>query len=179
MWNWLQRSSLFSSNHRSSCHQALLPVCSIEWQNQHECGVVVTTFELFNDLSDSLVKCLHCRFPTSCCHTYIYTKHILNLTWHEWHFDEFWVCFAKANNSAAFVQQQMGDIFLCCLCNWGSLKQQVDSSVLNKSGMFHPSFTLHVVMQMHVFEFIFPLLIYIVLIPYLPEGDHMLILGWK
>ena len=48
--------------------------------------------------------------------------------------------------------------------------------------MFHPSFTLHLVMQIQPVGFISPLLIYIVLIPYLPEGDHMLSLeglGWK
>lgn len=68
------------------------------------------------------------------------------------------------------------------LCNWGSLKQQADSSLLNKAAMFHPSFTLHLVMQIQMLGFIFPLLIYIVLIPYLSEGDHMLSLegfGWK
>lgn len=48
--------------------------------------------------------------------------------------------------------------------------------------MFHPSFTLHLVMQIQMLGFIFPLLIYIILIPYLSEGDHMLSLegfGWK
>lgn len=40
--------------------------------------------------------------------------------------------------------------------------------------MFHPSFTLHLVMQIQMLESIFPLLMIIVLIPYLLEGDHML-----
>ena len=43
--------------------------------------------------------------------------------------------------------------------------------------MFHPNLTLHLVMQIQMVGFISSLLIYIVLIPYLPEGDHMLSLG--
>lgn len=39
-------------------------------------GIAIITLELYNDLSDSLINCLHYLSPTSCCYTYIYTKHL-------------------------------------------------------------------------------------------------------
>lgn len=68
--------------------------------------------ELFSNLSDSLVKCLHFLSTTLCYRTYIHTN-TLNLTWHEWHLDS--ECVLRANSSAASVRQHRGDVSLCRL----------------------------------------------------------------
>lgn len=48
----------------------------------------------------------------------------------------------QTNNRTAFVPAAQGwhlSLLPLLLCNWGSLKQPADSSVLNKAGVFHPS----------------------------------------
>lgn len=95
---------------------------------------------------------------------YLYKTHLeSHLTWMTFG----WVLsvFCKSKQQRCFSSSAQGwhlSLPSLLLCNWGSLKQRAGSSVYNEAAMFHPNFAFHVVRQIHVFGFIFPLLIYII-----------------